>query len=376
MLSLALTAADVAHVVIDVPNLGQTRAQDRSIAERVVERLRYPITVFCLNPFDTADFYARGREDLFQAEYNIGSWPWELPEMPPFWRDTYRLVDEIWAASRYTAAAFQRTSPVPVHVLPPCVEIPDIARIRTAARKLREQRGDRFRFIFPFDRNSFLARKNPWAALAAFQRAFPAADRSVELLLSINGERGNDDDVARLREAARADGRIALREGTLPKADALALLASSDCLISPHRAEGFGRNIAEAILLEVPVLATRFGGCVDFLNSAEGIDWRPAAVREGEYPHATGQWWAEPDVADLAERMAQVSRDRSDATRRAAAARREEFRAVYRPAASGARTAARLRDIYSGLFGNRPATPAGPRLRQRAAVPQSTTTRR
>ena len=306
MLSLALTGAEVPHVVINLPNLAQTRAQDQSVANRVVDRLRYPITVFSLNPFDTADFYARGREELFRADHNIGYWAWELPEMPPFWQDAYRLVDEVWAASRYTAAAFQRTSSVPVQILPPCVEIPEIGRLRAAARKLREVRGSRFRFIFPFDRNSFVARKNPWAALAAFRQAFAPEDHSVELLLRINGERGNDEEVARLRKEAEADGRIDLREGTLPRAEALALLASSDCLISPHRAEGFGRNIAEAILLEVPVLATRFGGSVDFLNSAEGIDWRPVRVREDEYPHAIGQWWAEPDITHLARRMTEV----------------------------------------------------------------------
>jgi glycosyltransferase involved in cell wall biosynthesis len=351
MMSLALDAAGVAHVAVDVPASPHTRARDRSVAQRVVDRLRYPITVFCLNPFDMAGLYAGGREDLFQAEHTIGYWPWELPQMPPFWRDAYRLVDEVWAPSRYTAAAFQETSPVPVHVMPPCVAIPDIARVRAKARKLRAERGGRFRFIFPFDRKSYLTRKNPFAVVAAFRQAFGPDDHSVELLLRINGERGNDADVARLRAEARSDRRIVLHEGTLPRAEALALLASADCLVSPHRAEGFGRNIAEAILLGVPVLATRFGGCIDFLASDEGIDWRPVAIGEGEYAHATGQWWAEPDLDHLARRMAELPELRREASR-TDSVRATEFQAVYSPTMTGARYVAALQKIHNRLFGD------------------------
>ena len=347
MLSQAFAAAGIEHAVIDMPTLAHTRSEDRSVASRVLDRIRYPVTIFCVSPFDAGELHARGRHDLFGADYNIGYWPWELPDMPLVWREVYGLVDEVWAASRYTGAAFQRSAPVPVQVLPPCVDIPRLAKVKAAARQLRDSRRGRFRFFYPFDRNSYLARKNPSAAIDAFRRAFPPGDRGVELMLRVNGESGNDDDVSRLRNAVRADQRIMLREGTLPKADALALLASSDCLVSPHRAEGFGRNIAEAILLQVPVLATRFGGCVDFLHDNEAIDWRPVAIRDGEYPFAHGQWWAEPDVEQLARRMREICGARREEAQRATAERRGQFRGVYSPAAAGARYAARLRDIHA-----------------------------
>lgn len=350
MLSRALESAAIEHSVIDVPTFPQTRSADRSVAHRIRSEMRWPVTIFCLSPFDTADFYARGRDDLFGTEIKIGYWPWELPEMPSFWRGAYELVDEVWAASRYTAAAFRHSSPIPVRVLPPCVEIPEPARVRAAAAKLRSNRGGRFQFYCPFDRNSFLTRKFPAAAVEAFRRAFPASQRGVELLLRVNGERGNDNQVQLLRRQIQDDERILLIEGTLPRSKALALLAASDCLVSPHRAEGFGRNIAEAILLEIPVLATGFGGCVDFLRAEEMVEWRPVQVREGEYPHATGQWWAEPDIAHLARRMREVREQKRDrAWHSAARTRREQFRAVYDPLAAGARYRARLEEIFASL---------------------------
>ena len=66
--------------------------------------------------------------------------------------------------------------------------------------------------------------------------------------------------------------------------------------MSPHRAEGFGRNIAEAILLGIPVLATAFSGCMDFLAPEEGLPFEPTPLRDGDYPFGEGLWWAEPSI--------------------------------------------------------------------------------
>ena len=312
------------------------------------DRICFPVTIFCVSPFDTGELFARGRDDLFAADYNIGYWPWELPDMPAVWHEVYGVVDEV--------------SPNPLHGRGVPAQQPgsgaSFAALRGDPRPREGQgRGQEAArcpartvpLLLSFDRNSYLARKNPGAAIEAFRRAFPPDDRGVELVLRVNGESGNDEDVAKLRNAVLADQRIALREGTLPKLDALALLAAADCLVSPHRAEGFGRNIAEAILLQVPVLATGFGGCVDFLYSEEAIDWRPAVIRDGEYPFADGQWWADPDVEHLARRMRDIRASRGAGGHRVAGERRGQFQGVYGPDAAGARYAARLREIHASI---------------------------
>ena len=128
-----------------------------------------------------------------------------------------------------------------------------------------------FVFVYPFDVNSHLARKNPLGLVRAFRLAFPPADVHVALLLRVNGNPDCHPGWAAVTTECAADRRITILAGTLDRQAALGVVAASDCLVSPHRAEGFGRNIAEAILLGIPVLATAFSGCTDFLAPEEGL---------------------------------------------------------------------------------------------------------
>ena len=46
-------------------------------------------------------------------------------------------------------------------------------------------------FLFVFDFNAYLARKNPLAVIAAFRRAFPVGDGSVRLALKMMNGRAD-----------------------------------------------------------------------------------------------------------------------------------------------------------------------------------------
>ena len=41
----------------------------------------------------------------------IGLWPWELPAVPPSWRAGFGFVHEVWAPSRFSAAAVRDAMP-------------------------------------------------------------------------------------------------------------------------------------------------------------------------------------------------------------------------------------------------------------------------
>jgi glycosyltransferase involved in cell wall biosynthesis len=62
-------------------------------------------------------------------------------------------------------------------------------------------------------------------------------------------------------------------------------------------------NIAECLALGKAVVATGYGGCMDFMNEANALVvphvLRP--VEPGEYLHGDGQEWAEPDLDVAAE---------------------------------------------------------------------------
>ena len=67
-----------------------------------------------------------------------------------------------------------------------------------------------------------------------------------------------------IQRLAQADSRLHLVQNKLPRPELMALYAACDVFVSLHRAEGFGRNIAEALLLGLDVIATDHGGNVDF----------------------------------------------------------------------------------------------------------------
>jgi glycosyltransferase involved in cell wall biosynthesis len=220
--------------------------------------------------------------------------------------------------------------------MPPAVLLPPV---RPMSRRRAGLPPRAFVFAYPFDPNSYMARKNPIALVRAFRQAFAEADDSVALLLRVNGTPDAAQPAWReLDKAIAGDSRIIVRDGTLDRADAFALLATCDALVSPHRSEGFGRNIAEAILLGLPVRATGFSGCVDFLRPAETVAWTDRAVAPGEYPFGEGQVWAEPDHEHLVAALRDLRAGARPEPARAAA-----FAATHDAAPVGARVAGRVR---------------------------------
>jgi glycosyltransferase involved in cell wall biosynthesis len=346
MASAALEAAGIPHVVFNVPAGPAVSQQDDQLTHRLTNRLPYNITMYCMSAFDMANLYLARGPEFFADQYRIGYWPWELPRFPALWKDVYSLVDEIWAGSTFTARSHRTQCTKPVRRLPCPVVIPNVKPVPRHALKLDHETA--FVFVYPFDVNSHLARKNPLGLVRAFRLAFPPTDWHVALLLRVNGNPDGQPGWTEVATECAADPRITILAGTLNRQAALGVVAASDCLVSPHRAEGFGRNIAEAILLGVPVLATAFSGCMDFLAPEERLPFERTPVGHGEYPFGEGLWWAEPSVPEMARRMREVRRAREKNQAREArrlALRRSEIATKYSPFVTGKAFAARLRQI-------------------------------
>ncbi len=84
------------------------------------------------------------------------------------------------------------------------------------------------------------------------------------------------------------------------------LYQSADCFVLPSRAEGFGMIYIEALASGLPVIATGWGGHMDFLNekNAALINYKlvPAGGMQYDNPEGRGLC-AEPDINDLAEKL-------------------------------------------------------------------------
>lgn len=227
----------------------------------------------------------------------VGYWAWEMAAIPPEWWPATRCVNQVWAPSRFTAAALEPLMPGRVRLVPPALAIspPAPSNASRADFGLPE---DAIIVLVSFNLASSLARKNPFAAIAAFRGAF--GNRSDRLLLlKVNHPEHAPADYARLCQMAQAPN-IRIETRTLEPGDRHALTACADIVLSLHRGEGFGLVLAEAMLLGKPVIATGWSGNTDFMDSTNAVPvpYRLAPARDDRAVYRG--LWAEPDVAEAA----------------------------------------------------------------------------
>ena len=100
----------------------------------------------------------------------------------------------------------------------------------------------------------------------------------------------------------------------------MAVLASADCFVSLHRAEGFGFGGAEALARGKAVVSTDFSGTTDFITPETGfpVAYTLRAVGADEYAMPEGAIWAEPDIESAAVLLQQIYDDPTESARRAA----------------------------------------------------------
>jgi glycosyltransferase involved in cell wall biosynthesis len=239
----------------------------------------------------------------------IGVWAWELPVLPGHWKHGATFAHEVWAPSKFTAAAIETLAPGRVRVVPYPLAAAPLAV--TGGRATLGLPADKMIVLTVFNLASSMARKNPLGAIAAFRAAFGDSDEHL-FVLKLSGIDDFPDDVARLRAAIGPATNIRLMTETLSEPDLRGLIAASDIVLSLHRSEGFGLIPAAAMLLGRPVVATNWSGNVDFMTAETSalISYRliPVIDPRGNY-QLPGAVWAEPDIEDAAAWLRRLAGD-------------------------------------------------------------------
>ena len=180
-----------------------------------------------------------------------------------------------------------------------------------------------FVFAFVFDGYSSFARKNPLAAVDAFNAAFQPTDAARLVIKCVHG----DFELAQFAELlSRAEGRrVSIYDGEWNADEIADLTAACDCYISLHRAEGVAQTVGDAMAAGKPVIATGWSGNMDFMNlmNSYPVNYQLTRLdrRVAHYP--AGSIWAEPSCAHAAQLMRHVFDHREEAAVRGAMARSE-----------------------------------------------------
>ncbi len=312
MYARALIEAGVPVRLFDI-DLGLPHGwDDHSLDAWIGDDLPYPVSIMFVNP----DYLERALEfvgvERLSGRHLIACWFWELERVPEAWLPAIGLVDEIMVASRFIEDAFSKVTDKPILRAPQPLSAIGDSGLQRADFGLDE---GKFIFLTTFDFNSWVERKNPYAAIAAFKRAFPQGRDDVRMLVkSSNGYRYQDWFRRLLNEAA-TDPRIIVRDEVIDRAHVYALQRCCDAYVSLHRAEGFGLGLAECMAMGKPVIATAWSGNLDFMETGNAmlVGYRLVPVREGEYPHEPGDVWAEPSVEEAAAFMQRLADNPTEA---------------------------------------------------------------
>lgn len=303
MLALAMEAASIPFCIINIEPGNDVSQNDCSAEHWISQAPAFSINIFCMTGIEHCRLVCEQGLGLLHNHFNIGLWPWELPQWPEPWEHSFHLVDELWGISHYTANAYNK-APVPVHPVPLPVTLGEISTRQRQHWQLPE---NAYLFVFSFDMNSTLARKNPAGIISAFWQAFPTQTMTdVGLVLKISHVKSNTSEWQELLALIQQDQRIHLVNEELRRPDVLALYRCCDCYVSLHRSEGFGRGLAEAQLLGMRLIATGYSGNMDFCTSPTLlVDYQPIPLQPGEYFYGDDQQWAEPDIIHAAMLMRQ-----------------------------------------------------------------------
>jgi glycosyltransferase involved in cell wall biosynthesis len=261
----------------------------------------------------------------------IGRTMFETDSIPDGWRFYCEAMHEVWVPSAFNAEAFAVAGVTPerLRVLPSGV---NTTQFRPGLEPLPIPHRRGFNFLSVFE---WTHRKGPDVLLRAYLSEFKP-DEDVALILKTYAR---PDVTANLlpriahfveREMMTriedAPTLIVYDPSFLPAADIPRLYASADAFVLPSRGEGYGRPYMEALSCECPVIATRWGGQLDFLHedNSELINCELAPVPwNSDVELFAGHHWAEPSVEHLRQLMREVFTHHEHARQKAVRGRAE-----------------------------------------------------
>lgn len=271
----------------------------------------------------------RVRKSIFK--FNVGRTMFETEGLPTSWKDRLLQLDEIWVPSEFNRRTFVCAG-VPgsrLRVLPEGI---DASLFRPSTERLLLSKCDR-QFTF-LSICKWEDRKGLDVLLKAFVSEFTAYD-DVALVLKMFTFYDHQDLRSRFTRYVThtlnidlnvAPPIVVLDETPLPRSCMPRLYNSADAFVLPSRGEGWGRTYMEALACELPVIASRWGGQLDFLHDSnsylvpcEVVDV-PSSV---DVSYFAGHRWAEPNINKLAQLMRHLYSHPQEARERARVGRQE-----------------------------------------------------
>jgi glycosyltransferase involved in cell wall biosynthesis len=293
---------DIPFSIIDLPTDSSKKV---AVKFKSMTMDTYENSMFFMSAMECQNL-ANVHPTLFsEPKKKLGYFLWELPDFPDEYVQALKLVDHIWCPTKFVQAAFFAKSrqlilsiPLPVIQAEPDQDSSNGINGSNAIdfRQALDIPKEAFVSLFMFDMRSTLNRKNPQATVEAFSH-FAKGKKDAYLILKIN--RWQRDVHESLQWLPKSENIKIVKE-TLSPAQLTDLYGISNCYISLHRSEGFGRTLVEALQHGLWLISSNYSGPADYLTdqNAHLVSWEAKTVHKGDYPHNTHSTWADPSVAE------------------------------------------------------------------------------
>jgi glycosyltransferase involved in cell wall biosynthesis len=110
------------------------------------------------------------------------------------------------------------------------------------------------------------------------------------------------------------DNQVTLIQNHISVIDLQAMMNMCDVYVSLHRSEGCGLSVLEALYFGKPVIATGYGGNMEFMNENNSlvVEYEKIKIDRNIFTvYREGGTWAEPSINDAANKMESIVRDKS-----------------------------------------------------------------
>ena len=295
------------HIITTDRNIGYGKASSNMI--EVFRKTGHSVNVIPPGrkaPIADIDFFLRPPPwSTPRAIRRIAYFYWEAIPLPSGWAAVINTVDEIWAPCPLVAeccrmAGFRGK----IQIVPTPAAIVDFSTVPDL--NIDGIREDSFKF---YSISQWHNRKGWIELLSAYFDEF-SLDDNVSLIIKTNPINSSvqhqiSEDVISIKSrfGDKKTAPLALIPFIISEQEILSIHKSAHCYVAPHHGEGWGMPIHDAILAGKQIIATKFGGVVEFLDddAFHPIPFSMVPVAGMEWNGAYGDYqkWAQPDVLAL-----------------------------------------------------------------------------
>ena len=282
----------------------------------------------------------------------------ETDRLPENWIDPLNRMDEVWVPCRFNADTFARAGvdKDKLHVIPHGFDPERYRPEEALPLKYVEEAGFVFLSIFEWTK-----RKGWDVLLRAYFEEFRKTEDVCLLIRTYQGGGVIGENQISIQEqferfiaengfSPEELPAVKFIEEKVPDAQMSRLYKTGNAFVLPTRGEGWGIPLCESMLMEVPVISTRWGGSLEFMNDENSypIDVQRVEKVSDEQVRDnaaySGHMWAEPSIGHTKALMRHVFEHREEASEKGRRGRRfilENFTKIH----AATKIAARIKSL-------------------------------